>query len=64
MQAIADELGKPMTQVAINWVAAQPGVTSPIIGPRTLEQLQDNAGALEWDLEPVVMKRLSEATAA
>jgi aryl-alcohol dehydrogenase-like predicted oxidoreductase len=48
---VAAGLGRPVSQVALNWVAAQPGVTSPIIGPRTLEQLQDNAGALEWDLD-------------
>ena len=63
VQKVADELGKPMSQVAINWVAAQPGVTSPIIGPRTLEQFRDNAGALEWDLTPDVAARLSEITA-
>ncbi|HEU5317168.1 MAG TPA: aldo/keto reductase [Chloroflexota bacterium] len=57
---IAGELGKPLSQVALNWVAAQPGVTCPIIGPRTLEQFQDNAGALEWDLPPESASRLSE----
>jgi aryl-alcohol dehydrogenase-like predicted oxidoreductase len=62
-QAVADELGRPLTQVAINWVAAQPGVTAPIIGPRTLDQLRDNAGALEWDLPAGAVTQLSEATA-
>jgi len=32
--------------LALAWVAQRPGVTSPIIGPRTMEQLQDNLGAL------------------
>jgi aryl-alcohol dehydrogenase-like predicted oxidoreductase len=63
VQRIADDLGRPMTQVAINWVAAQPGVTAPIIGPRTLAQLHDNAGALEWDLQAEVVAKLSEITA-
>ncbi|HEX2513556.1 MAG TPA: aldo/keto reductase, partial [Chloroflexota bacterium] len=36
-----------------------PGVTSPIIGPRTLEQLQDNAGALEWDLDEGTVAQLT-----
>jgi aryl-alcohol dehydrogenase-like predicted oxidoreductase len=62
-QAIADQLGKPLTQAALNWVAAQPGVTAPIIGPRTLAQLQDNAGALEWDLPPDAVAQLSAITA-
>jgi aryl-alcohol dehydrogenase-like predicted oxidoreductase len=64
LQALAEvaaELGRPMSQVAINWVAAQPGVTAPIIGPRTVEQLPDNAGALEWDLPAEAVARLSSA---
>jgi aryl-alcohol dehydrogenase-like predicted oxidoreductase len=61
--AIAEEIGKPLLQVALNWVAAQPGITCPIIGPRTLEQFQDNAGALEWDLDRETVDRLSALTA-
>ncbi len=34
-----------MAQLALAWVAQRPGVTSPIIGPRTMEQLEDNLGA-------------------
>jgi len=56
---IAAEAGRPLSQVALNWAAAQPGVTSPIIGPRTLEQLLDNAGALEWELDAAAVARLS-----
>lgn len=59
VEAVAREIGRPISQVAINWVAAQPGVTAPIIGPRTLEQLTENAGALEWDLPPETVARLS-----
>ncbi len=35
------------SQLALAWNAAQPGVTSPIIGPRTLEQLKDNLAAAD-----------------
>ena len=38
--------GCTMSQFALAWCAAQPGVTSPIIGPRTMEQLEDNLAAL------------------
>ena len=59
-RSLAAGLGRPLSQVAFNWVAAaQPGVTSPIIGPRTLEQLQDNAGALEWDLDEGTVAQLT-----
>jgi aryl-alcohol dehydrogenase-like predicted oxidoreductase len=46
LQPIADEKGCTLAQLALAWVAQQPAVTSPIIGPRTMEQLEDNLGAL------------------
>ena len=36
-----------MAQFALAWVMNRPAVTSPIIGPRTMEQLEDNLGSLE-----------------
>jgi aryl-alcohol dehydrogenase-like predicted oxidoreductase len=38
--------GCTMAQFALAWVGGRPGVTSPIIGPRTMEQLVDNLGAV------------------
>jgi aryl-alcohol dehydrogenase-like predicted oxidoreductase len=46
--AIAETRGVPLSQFALAWCAAQPGVTSPIIGPRTMDQLEDNLKALEY----------------
>jgi aryl-alcohol dehydrogenase-like predicted oxidoreductase len=42
----AADKGCSPSQLALAWNAAQPGITSPIIGPRTLEQLLDNLGAV------------------
>jgi aryl-alcohol dehydrogenase-like predicted oxidoreductase len=47
----ADKACTP-SQLALAWNAAQPGVTAPIIGPRTEEQLIDNLGALAVALTP------------
>ncbi len=47
LQPLADAKGVPMAQLALAWVLHQPGVTSPIIGPRTMEQLEDNLKALD-----------------
>jgi aryl-alcohol dehydrogenase-like predicted oxidoreductase len=44
---LAEEKGCSLSQFALAWCLAQPGVTSPIIGPRTMEQLEDNLGALQ-----------------
>jgi aryl-alcohol dehydrogenase-like predicted oxidoreductase len=50
-------------QVALAWVMAQPGVTSPIIGARTLAQLQDNLGALKVTLSAQDLAALDAASA-
>ena len=41
---------KKPAQVAINWLLQRPGVTTPIIGARTNEQLESNLGAVGWSL--------------
>ena len=46
LQPVADEKGATLSQVALAWCVQQPGVTSPIIGPRTMAQLEDNLVAL------------------
>jgi aryl-alcohol dehydrogenase-like predicted oxidoreductase len=46
VQALALEKGCTVSQLALAWVTQQPGVTSPIVGPRTLEQFEDNLAAL------------------
>ena len=43
--ALAREKGCTPSQLALAWLSAQPGVTAPIIGPRTLEQALDNLGS-------------------
>ena len=45
--ALAKDKGCTPSQLALAWNAAQPGITAPIIGPRTLEQLLDNLGAVD-----------------
>ena len=45
LEPIAADKGCTLSQLCLAWCEQQPGVTSPIIGPRTLEQLEDNLGA-------------------
>ena len=61
VQAIAEEKGCNPGQVAIAWCKDKPGVTSPIIGPRTMEQLEDNLGAVEVSLDEKDHERLDAA---
>jgi aryl-alcohol dehydrogenase-like predicted oxidoreductase len=53
--AMAKDIGRSPAQLAINWVRQRPGSGSPIIpilGVRSLEQLQDDLGALDFELTP------------
>lgn len=49
---VADEVGKSPAQVALNWVKDAPGVSAPIIGARSMAQLEDNLGTVGWALTP------------
>ncbi len=55
---IIEEKGCTMSQFALAWVMAQPGITSVIIGPRTTEQLKDNLGALHVKLTKTDFQRI------
>jgi len=55
---LAAEQGLTSSQLALLWVKDQPGITSPIIGPRTLEQLKEHLGVLERTLDPAVAAAL------
>jgi len=56
--AHAADKGVSPAQLALAWNAAQPGVTAPIIGPRTMEQLVDNLGALSVTITPEDSERI------
>jgi aryl-alcohol dehydrogenase-like predicted oxidoreductase len=56
--ALAQEKGCTPSQLALAWNASQPGITAPIIGPRTLEQLLDNLGAAELKVTDAERARL------
>ncbi|KAG0004804.1 hypothetical protein BGZ79_008049 [Entomortierella chlamydospora] len=57
--AIAKECKRTPAQVAINWTLQRPGITSPLIGARSMAQLEDNLGALEFKLSEEQMDRLN-----
>jgi aryl-alcohol dehydrogenase-like predicted oxidoreductase len=61
LRTVAGEVEKTPAQVALRWVLQRPGLTAPIIGARTPEQLTDNLGASGWSLTDEQMTRLTEA---
>ena len=58
LQPIAAEKTVTLSQLALAWCMQQPGVTSPIIGPRTMEQFEDNLGAVEITFTDDDIKRI------
>ncbi len=60
LKAIADEAGISMTHMAIAFVLEHPGVTSAIIGPRTLKQLEDLLAGADLRLDKEVMDRIDK----
>jgi aryl-alcohol dehydrogenase-like predicted oxidoreductase len=59
---MAKEKGCTVSQLSLAWVMGQPGVTSAIIGPRTMAHLEDNLGALEVEITEEDRLRIDEAS--
>lgn len=60
---IAEEVGKTVPQVAINWLLQRPTVSSVLIGARNETQLQQNLGAFGWNLDQAQVARLDQVSA-
>ncbi len=61
--AVAREAGRTPAQIALRWCLDRPGVASPILGARTVAQLEDALGALDSPLAPAHAARLDAASA-
>ncbi len=55
---LCEQMGERPSDVALAWLLAQPAVTAPIIGPRTVDQLEGSLRALEVKLDAEVLGRL------
>jgi aryl-alcohol dehydrogenase-like predicted oxidoreductase len=62
VREVAEGRGVSMAQVALAWLVDRPGVTSVILGARTVEQLEDNLGAAGLHLTSDETARLDEAS--
>lgn len=63
LAAVAQAVGRPMAQVALNWVANRPGVASVVLGATSVAQLEDTLPALDLVLPPELQARLDAASA-
>jgi aryl-alcohol dehydrogenase-like predicted oxidoreductase len=62
VREIAEEHEASSSQVALAWVAAQPAVTSVILGARSVKQLHDNMAAVDLNLSVEELQKLTEAS--
>ena len=63
LMEVAKQLSKPAAQVALNWVATQPGITSTIVGATKVTQLDDNLASIDFAIPTDLRKRLDESSA-
>ena len=59
-EKLCASIGQPPANVALAWVLNNPDVTAPIIGPRTIEQLEENLSVLKLKLDDETLARLDE----
>jgi aryl-alcohol dehydrogenase-like predicted oxidoreductase len=64
LRSIASERGVSVVQVAMSWVLAHPEITVAISGSDTVERLDDNLAALEWEMTREERLSLDEASSA
>jgi aryl-alcohol dehydrogenase-like predicted oxidoreductase len=61
--AVADQIGRPPAEVALSWVATQPGVTSTILGATKPSQLESNLSSLDFLIPDELRARLDQVSA-
>lgn len=60
---VAKQLGRSPAQIALNWAATQPGITSTIIGATKMQQFEDNLAAAEFSMPAELREKLDQASA-
>ena len=58
LRELAEETGKTVSQVALNWLLSRPSVSNLVVGARNADQLQQNLGAVGWSLTAEQIGRL------
>ena len=59
---VAEETGKTVSQISLNWLLSRPTVANIVVGARNEEQLKQNLGAIGWSLTPDQIGRLDAAS--
>ncbi len=60
LRPIAQQLGVTLAQLSLRWLISQPGVTSALVGARTVSEIRENVGAVGWPLPEETMAQIQE----
>ena len=60
---LARRIGKPLSQIAINWLVNQPEVTSVICGAQNPQHIEENVASISWELTDEILNQLDEIIA-
>ena len=63
LEEVATESGRPVPQIALNWLLQRPGIATILIGARNAPQLEQNLATAGWALAPAQVQRLDAASA-
>jgi aryl-alcohol dehydrogenase-like predicted oxidoreductase len=61
LRAIAEDLGKTVAQLVVNWTIHQFGITAALCGAKRAYQIEESAGAMGWRLDEQTLKRVEQA---
>lgn len=61
LRPIAEEVGRTLAQVVINWTIQRPGISVALCGAKRPEQIEDNAAAMTWELTTEQISRIDSA---
>ena len=62
LDEVAEETGKSIAQISLNWLLQRPTISNIVIGARNEEQLKQNLDAIGWNLTTEQVKKLDEAS--
>jgi aryl-alcohol dehydrogenase-like predicted oxidoreductase len=63
LKVFAQEIGKPLSQIAINWLIKQDAVTSVLCGVRNIQHVEGNVASVEWELTDEIMTQIEKILA-
>ena len=61
LREIAQEVGKTVSQVVVNWTVHQPGITAALCGAKRAHQIEETAGAMGWKLDADQLAKIDTA---